>query len=472
MLIKVSLIQLIILLIILCVIVYITIRWRRISSRSYFDIDKSLPVFQKYLDSYYIANKSYTLAASLFFLFSNIIIFILLRYMSLGEISKLIPLELNDIFFLSMISLALQYILFVLCIFVYKIILEIFLLKEVLKCHLYLMQYDLYISLQSIMIFKVNDYILGRLWMICYRIATGTYYPELFSKDFDIWFPQMIHSLEHNYIVTNHYLKKIALWFMQLSSKWFVISYFFYLLARILKFLWWHNKHDLFKLTPYVIIITTLFYDLYNKELYYIYYISFIFLFVHLFISYRNFVRGSKMTSHSIIADYFYKNTLPYEMQRFYVLNHENYSLGRTSTENDMLKIVQQDSWMLFYNLKNTVKEKSEEEKLTNKRILYMYFRFYIFLVFSIFSFFLLTYNNLVIDVLNLRISLLFLFMPMLFLLYNMKKIFYRKSENEYTGDEFYEHVYSRNHNILFWIATVVQGYLFWLLVFLNVQCI
>src|SRR3978361_241516 len=468
MLINLSLKALTIILLVLCIFVFVAnyYRKRKHSSVNIEALNKSLPAFKEYLDSYYITNKIYTIIAFVFFLFSTVIVFVVLRYLYLGELNTLLYIESKNISFSIIFYLILKYILFLLCILLYKVILEILFFKEVLKVHIYLNKYELYVKLQDVMDFEVNDYILKHLWILSYRIATLTYDPENFNKPFEEWFEQLIDSNEQSYHVTNYYMNSIALWCMDKCKKNSYLSHFFYLLACILKFLHWHNRNGVFKLLPYTFLLLTFFYDIYNRELYYIYHASFIFIILRLIISYRNFIRDSNTHANSIIANYFYKNSLPYEEQRFYILNYKTYLLEKTSLANQNLSFIKHDPLMLMNKLKKSpVIQDSDEKKLNQKRIKYMNIRFHVCLVLAVISFSFLSYNNIIIEYF-LNIPLFFAIIPLLIMFYCMTKIFYREINEAFTGDEWYQYIYNKKYDMIFWIFTIIQIYIFWITFF------
>src|SRR3978361_168146 len=434
------------------------------------NLKKDFPIIQKYIDRYYITNIVYTIFYAMLYLFSTLFIFIIVRYLTLGEISNLLKVDPKDISSYIVILLIIKGIIFVLMLYLYRKLIEILFYQSLLHLHIYLHRNKFYSFLIKSIALYTGEYILKHLWILCYRIATKTYNPDLFDQEFSKWYYQMIVSDEHNYIIKNDFIKNGAHWFSLLSHKYIIVSKVFYLLAYILKNILWHLDQKRFRLTHYTFLLLTALYDIYYHEIYSIYYASFIFLLLRCMITYFTFIRESKVSITTSIMKYFYENTLPYNEQRFYILNHVDYTLNKTSNVNKQLyNIIDFNPNVLFiiFNDFKVYNQENFESDIRRKRYTsLMNLRLHTTFVFFILGIFLLLKSNLSVTLFNvneiINLPLCFMLTPLAIMLYSNSKIYKCIIIDEYTTEESYEFIYNKKYNSLYWIMVVLQGYIFW----------
>lgn len=97
----------------------------------------------------------------------------------------------------------------------------------------------------------------------------------------------------------------------------------------------WHLQ-NLRWILPEIILACIFFYELCNQQFKYLYYYLFIYLFILLSRRLFNFLRQPVLNFYHL-GRYFYKNEIPYETQRFYILNDKEDSIICTSDENEEL---------------------------------------------------------------------------------------------------------------------------------------
>jgi hypothetical protein len=432
--------------------------------------NKNFRVIQKYIDRYYITHIVYTVFGVICYLSNTVFIFIFLRYITLGEINILLKISLEHLAVDIILVFILKVICFLLCLYLYKRLIQLLFYLDVIKFHIYLQQYKWYLLLIENISLYTLEYMLNHFWILCYRIGTRTFNPDLFNEEMYIWYDQMIWSQEFSYSIKNSSIKEIAFWLIKLSYKYTIITQVFNLLVSPLKFLAWHcdNAFKLLKLTLYTFLALTLLYDFYCCKLHYIYYASFIFVLLHSIVSFLNFIYNTEITMTKPLMEYFYKNILPYKEQRFYILNYTNYSLNKTSEENKSLYYTfafRVQALSILYN--DLMKHKDNNISIIAQRTIHTYVRLHIIIAFIIVGSFFLMLNDFTINILLLtnKLPVYFTIIPLIIMLYCAPKIFWRNIEDKYTVNESDHWTYSRNHNIIFWIAAAIQGYILWLLI-------
>jgi hypothetical protein len=165
------------------------------------------------------------------------------------------------------------YIMFVINIVLYKNILNIVCYEELLKLHIYLNKMEWYLDFTTCMTFRVGDYVFGHLRVLCYRIATLTYNPDMFNNYADNYFnnkpnPELICTDESLLFFENKHKKDFACRMQKLASAYKFIANFFNVLARGFRFMYIHVS-DFCKYVPYSLLIVIFFYELHCKEFYY-----------------------------------------------------------------------------------------------------------------------------------------------------------------------------------------------------------
>jgi hypothetical protein len=98
----------------------------------------------------------------------------------------------------------------------------------------------------------------------------------------------------------------------------------------------YHQRH-LRIVLPEILLASIFFYDLVNQEFNYIFYYLFIYLFISFLRRLDKFLTFEIFIYYYFIGNYFYKNTIPYETQRFYILNDKEDSIVYTSKENEKM---------------------------------------------------------------------------------------------------------------------------------------
>jgi hypothetical protein len=441
------------------------------------DLRKSYPLFLKFIDRYYITNLPYTVFATLFYIFSTISIFLVIRYILLGQLIIIMRVDISD----SIVNYIeiFKGILFILCICQCKIIITIIFYIEILKLRIYLERYQIRYGINYYFFYPFGDYFCRIIWILSYRIYTQTFKDDLFEGSFDDFHNNLLDYMEtdHKELYKNLYLIKIMKILMGISKKSKMVAHLFYLNAKLFKFLslhvsYYHNiSVGLFKFIPHMLLILSLVYDLYNREINLTYYTSFIYFLFYSIRNYRKFEQQLELLYIFNLYEYFYKNNLLYTVQRGYILASEEFILNKQSQQNDNLLSLYKTSAEdpeegIIYAIMNDFDcYKSHKPEA---RHLFSYLRATFVLAFIIINIFIYIKINLTITIFNLVVSKIFIFTLCIFMIFIASKIFNRvKIFEEFTKDEgFEEYEYKKKYNIVFWILVLLQSYLIWVIMF------
>jgi hypothetical protein len=440
------------------------------------DLKKSYSLFLKFIDKYYITNLPYTIFATLIYIFSTILIFLVIRYILLGQLVTIMRVDISDNI-VNYIEIF-RGILFILCIYQYKTVITIIFYIEILKLRIYVEKYTIRYTIRYFCFNPFGQNLCTIIWILSYRIYTQTFRADIFDTDFDVFKHELLDYDETDYkeLYKNFYLIKIMKILMGISKKSKMVAHLFFLNAKFFKFLSRHLScyrnlgPGLFKFIPHMLLILSLLYDLYNREINLVYYTSFLYF---LFYAIKNYCKFEQQLDDNTIFklyEYFYQNNILYTIQRGYILASEEFILNKQSRQNDNLKRLYKASaedleegviYAIFNHLKIS-------QYLTHYGYYYnfLYLRATFILAFIIINIFIYIKIDLTITIFNFVVSKVVIFTLCIFLIFIASKIFNRaKIFEEFTKDEGAEgHEYKKKYNIIFWILAMLQSYLIWII--------
>jgi|ERR1700753_41601 len=233
------------------------------------------------LDKYYIKDIYFVYFMVVVYFILNTLIFVIFRIQFLG-VSKIVDISVDSFIIVNILNIFI----FMGIIILYFQILNTVFYSYLIQLHFYLYQKIWYVSLNDII--RDNDMKLADISRNCAIFCDNLYENNVFIK-------------QKKYL--SYIFKKFSHYSMKVSS---YISRFFYYL-------------------PYTIIILILIYDLYYGCLFYIYYMSLIFLFINTIRKYRKFLYVKDVVYDTIISNLFYKNEVQYLFLRKQLLiNSDN----------------------------------------------------------------------------------------------------------------------------------------------------
>lgn len=444
------------------------------SNVTYDSLKESFNKFIKYTDRYYISNFFYTYISCLFYICATVILFLYIRYLFIGQIVFFMKKDPNYIFNDNLIFILFHYFLFICCLLFYKHLFKNLFYIEIIKLKIYISKNVTYNTIKDILLFPAWTYLCGFLWMLCYRIATLNFDPFLFDKDFDYWFEKQLDSLEHKYdfLYKNIFIQKISSNCIYLSDKYSLIKNIFFVIAKIFKIFHRHAETNCFMFTHYTFFILLLLYELYYSELYYIYYGSFFLFLIILFKSYRDFENKFSLDELRTLHEYFYGKIPHYKVERLSIFQNNNYQLNLNIWPNKKLfmlfntEIEQGFVYSVYNNLESYAKTILDPN---NIHYILLYIRnSIIFSYFIIGILYLFKSEIIIIKLFGFVIPLWYLILSsLIIMLFCSNNTFYKKYANEYSSDEAYiGSIHNTKYVIIFWIITILQGYLFWLIIF------
>jgi hypothetical protein len=436
-----------------------SIRKKHESSFSKEALKGSKQLFILYLDQYYIKNKMVTFGLCIIYLFGVSLFFIMLRYTYLGNINSIGFLPNTKV----ILSMVFSYIKICLTILLYKVLLDALFKHEINKLYIYITRSSWYHVCDTAVNFKIGEHLLGCIRIPCYRIATLTYKENMYPLDM---YSELhyIHADECDYVIHNKIVVNTILKVQELARQYIIIRKFFRILAYILRFLHIHIDGINQRLPSFILAMVFLF-ELYNKEFKYIYIISFIFILLKFKSNLILFMDKRYCGYDFTLRDYFYKNKPDYALQRVSFYQDDNITVTKpvSSAANkklyfrhhDLVDYIKDNFIWKLYNVQN------------RKRKAGIYRRFLILLGFLLIigyisSTKILMYNVGGFTFFYMPITLSFI--PLLIMMYTGYKTYYpiNYEEDPWVAGDW---KYSRTHNIIFWIATIIQGYLFWILI-------
>jgi hypothetical protein len=418
----------------------------------------SRELFIIYLDQFYISNKIITFNLFFIYIFGYSLIFIMLRYAYLGHINSIGFLNSN----VSIWPILSNYIQIVISIILYKLLLDLLFKKEINKSYLYFMSFSWYNTFYTILNFKIAEYFLGCIRLVCYRIATLTYeedmYPLNTSRNPSL---EYIHNNEDEYVINNKTFINIMYKTQALARKYLIIKKLFIFIAYILRFLHVHIT-GLNQQLPYFILFMTFFIEFYNHEIKYLYIISFLVLLIRTKTSLVLFINKRSLTCDYRLRDYFYKNNMAYALQRLSFFQDKEIVIQKliSSRINKSLYFYQSEIVDYIYN--NFI---SILYNVPNKRrFAGMYRRYLTIISFLFIATYILCYKSYTISVVSFPIPLILVFIPLLIIIYSGYQTYHPSTYEEDPSNARW--VYSRKNNIIFWVIVALQIYIFWILLF------
>lgn len=291
-----------------CAIIFLTMatliaKWRESHSMCKESIAKDFLLFQKHLDSYYVTNIWYTsfmvtlygIMLSGIFLLFRLSLMGYERYIDIIDTSYL-PSTILPWLIFTMIS-------FMICIICYRTFLQIIFFKEVIKLYFYMSQFYWFqtcyhwITLLDI----VNIFFQWRAvfeYLVNPQVENQYGYFRSFEilEDEDNWTRATFwrNRVQHNILFL--LIAQVCYYFLSNYES------FFYKISRI----------------PQIIFSLVLVTELFNRKLFYIYYLLPIVLLLKLISQCYIFFKERKDDYDTAIYIYFYKNDIPYEKIRLY----------------------------------------------------------------------------------------------------------------------------------------------------------
>jgi hypothetical protein len=428
------------------------------------ELKQSKTSLKLFLDQYYIANKLLTFLLCLLYTIGICFIFIILRYMYLGHTNYLNFSCGND----SMWPFIFFHLKLFITLVLYRALLKSLFKEELNKLYLYINQFVWRMTFYKVMTFRLGDYIIGCLRVPCYRIATLTYKEDLYIPG---ELPEFIHEDEYSYFIDNKKVIRLILKGQDFAKQYLLIKKIFVIFAHILRFIHVYIS-EVNKQLPYFILGIIVILEIYNKELKYSYIVSFVFLLIKIKRDLVSYISERSSMHDYTLSRYFYCNEIDYAVQRMYFFQNNLLTIDKPiyTEQNKVLfrspdKIVDYICNHFQFLPNNTEYDKRKEG----------FYRRYLIIISFIFIASYIFYNNIYYYGFNNeyyhigdftfdnKAFLILLPSLIIIMIYSSYKTYYpiNYEEDPWTA----EWKYSRNHNILFWIAAVVQGYLFWLLV-------
>jgi hypothetical protein len=412
------------------------------------------PILAKiYLDQFYVTNKLYTFFMTVLYVFGMVIIFILIRYASIEDIVSLLP---KNNLYTSLLQIVFVYLMVFVTLMLYRTLIIMLFKKEVNKLYIYLQQLNWYYEVKNLIRFKLGNYIFGRLYLITYRIATLSYKESMFPIDIGGDDHYLLDD-EADYVIYN---KKVIGWaykMKDLATDDFKIQKLFRILAYIFGFMFKHVS-NLHRQVPYFIVIMIFLIDLYNQEFHHIYLASFIFLLIKTKHNLETFI-NHRSYYDIYLRDYFYKNEIPYEKQRMHFYDNNVLTIQKSFTSMANKNLERNIKDIIEYTFKDFTFDGDSQYKKTQRREGGIYRRFLILISFIGIGYFILLNTYLEVD----NMPKIILLTPIIVMVYSHYKTYHGLTFHEGLEEE--ECVYSRTYNTIFWIATIIQGYIFWILI-------
>jgi hypothetical protein len=443
--------------VLLLYIVY-SVRKKHESSFSKEALKGSKQLFTLYLDQYYVKNKAVTFGLCIIYLFCMSLLFIMLRYAYLGNVNNIGYLANNN----GMLLMVFAYIKVCLTFILYKLLLDILFKHEINKFYLYFMSFSCYRTYREVIRFQIGEHLLGCIRLVCYRIATLTYKENMYPLGMYSGL-NYIHDDEYDYVIHNKAFINTILKVQEQARQYIIIRKFFIILAYILRFLHVHISGINHRL-PYFILVMVFLFELYNKEFKYIYIISFIFILFKFKSNCASFMHKRDIGYDFTLRDYFYKNKIDYALQRVSFFQDDNIIITKPVLSSTNRNLYSEHHKLVDYIKDNFIRELYNAQDHRRKAGIYR--RFLI-----LFSFFLsisyvsstaaLMYN--VGGFTFFYMPIILSFIPLLIMMYTGYKTYHPLMYQEDPRNADWK--YNRNHNIIFWIAAIIQGYILWVVI-------
>src|ERR1700729_893972 len=420
--------------------------------------NKASPLFLKYyLDQFYVTNIYFTFFATFLLIFGITIIFILLRFIQIDSVVILSTLGTENFQLVFLKPLIIAYIKLFITLILYRSLLYTLFSNQRNKFYLFIKQFSFMSKIRNFLDFQIGHYIIGHLYLVTYRISTFTFEEGLYpSFENDLKYAM---DNEYDYVLEKKLLIKGAYKVMALARKYYIIQYFFKILARFFRFI---LKHITFlnKPLPHLILILIFLFELYYKNFHYIYMFLFSFMLIktkrdlHTFFMTRDFVFDLD------ISRYFYKNEIDYKIQRLSFYKTDKLILGKeyNTFANRALFNKHSLQKLIDYTLNNfeDIQEKTADDY--NKEGLYR--RILCIIGFITMGYFLIIKNN---TLIYNNETIIIIISPILLLCYCNFQSYKRITFDQVHENE--DFIYNRKYTIMFWIITIFQTYLFWLII-------
>lgn len=368
-------------------------------------LKNSREFFRAYIDQYYITSKLKTFSFCFLYMCGTSLIFIGLRYTYLGNTTQL-----NYITTESSTAL-LTYIQVIITFILYKILLDKLFANEANKLYLFLETVSLGESCRYLLGCKIVESILGYLIVAC---------DDFISK-----------YVDNKNIQRTRYCLKVL----------------FTALSFVLHFLYVHIKGFSTQL-PYFILSLIFFVELYNKEFKYIYIASFICILIVTKRRLEYFIRTRNRNLDKTIAEYFYNNDVSYAKQRLSFFYDEKILIivNPLNTQQNQDLILKHSALVDYifnnFQIPNDSSNQKQQEGL--------YRRFFIVCSSMFLLSFTLTSKILVYKTEGFVFCMVLLLLLLCVLIYTSYQVYYSQNTTVY--------------NSIFWITTLIQSYLFWIL--------
>ena len=423
----------------------------------------------KYLDKYFIKNKVFTITSAILYIIGYIVFFIIIRILNLIHYNyRISPFEQEklSITFSSFIYILISFGLFIIILILYRRLLDMMFFDEILKLHFYLHNKHFYAKFRRIITSGYLNDIWGKFYLFFFNVSKNRIITSAAIDD--------VEEINiHSDIYKNQRIINISIFCIDLSQKSIIFQFTFKGLKSFFGFLYFHMRLKMFiSKIPFIIIFMGILYDFSRLSIHYTYYSIFIAYLILIFFQCIQFFDSKNNLMDYFISEYFYKNTIPYEEQRKNLNENIQKYLEDLfkSKQNRKLSSYIKDSSLINYLLKDMQEDiYNDEEKKNIKKFNKMYSRWTILLVFSIITSYIVYNKNtyiLIILKYNLEFSIMYpVLLLLLLLIYLSYKTFNvplktKEYHNTYIIDYFHNKRYSK----LFWIFTLFQLYLYWIL--------
>jgi hypothetical protein len=450
--ISLSLTDLTLLWVLMLLIIFISFK-KNLNRVSKEEIKQSREIFQVYLDQYFITNRLLTFFLCFIYLCGISLIFILLRYLYLGQVT---PLEASNslLFYLSYCKVFITMAL-------YKLLLDCLFHKELNKLVIYLTKFYSYNIFKKIMRYRMGEAIFGSLRVLCYRISTFTYKNEEYIPGN---LPYYIHVNEYDYFLSTRRIQPLANKAQDLAEQYSIVQKCFAFLAYILRFIHIHIS-EVNKQLPYVVLGLVFLYELYNREFRYLYLASFIVLLIKTKHNVDSYINSRDGLDDLTLSKYFYKNEIDYKIQRMSFLQHKDITIDMNTAQNRAVFRLRLSMTFVDYCMGGFKGLRDPSLRQYDRRLAGAHRRYLITISFILITAYILFYSPYHIESdLFMNIPVIIILIPLIIMIYTGHRTYYPTTYEEDLNDADWR--YSLKWNIIYWLMVGIQGYLVWGILF------
>jgi hypothetical protein len=283
--------------------------------------DLNSPTIFKFLDRYRIRNLYLSIINTFIYICSNFIFFILLRFLYLGNTQDLSKLNIND--YLTFINIFYVILYIILVYNIFRLVKELCFVHVIRLLIRFLYYYPNIIE-------KIKDFsciIQNKLDIICVLLSYTTNEYIRLRRDKEMRDPLNIALMGSLY--------KLQVIIYNLASQYKVIMSFVIYLDEIIHWVRVY-KQEFLESIQYILLISTLMYDLSHKQIYYSYYGMFIFLCIAFFYRLIIFCWNIEESSNNLLRGYFYDGPYTADYNVDNLRKEEIRKKGEDATKNEL----------------------------------------------------------------------------------------------------------------------------------------